>query len=51
MTKIERNTLRWFDHVERIDERRLERFMKHILMVMLLGEGLGERFLIRLSKL
>jgi hypothetical protein len=46
--KIEKNMLRWFGHVERMDERR---FMRQMWMVKLEGAGnLGEHFLTKLRK-
>jgi hypothetical protein len=47
VTKIEKNMLEWFGHVERMDERRL---MRRIWVVILEGEDLGERFLIQIGQ-
>jgi hypothetical protein len=42
--------LTWFGHVERMDERRLKKFIRRIWVVSLEGEDLGEHFLTKLGK-
>jgi hypothetical protein len=42
--------LRWFGHVERMDERRLTKKMRRMWVVMLEGEDLGGHFLTKLVK-
>jgi hypothetical protein len=48
VTKIEKNMLRWFGHIERMDERRLTKEIYKV--VMLEGEDLSEHFLTKLGK-
>jgi hypothetical protein len=51
VTKVEKNMLWWFGHVERMDERRLTKEIYEAgVRVMLEGEDLGEHFLTKLGK-
>jgi hypothetical protein len=52
VTKIGKNMLRWFGHVERMDDRRLRKEIYETdvpTSVMLEGEDLGEHFLTKLG--
>jgi hypothetical protein len=51
VTNIEKNMMRWFGHVKRMDERRLTKeSLRRIWVVTLEGEDLGEHFLTKLGK-